>query len=88
MPTGWQQEILIRLQARDVQDKAYAEIVENCEPDWHTEARVHGSLTHITYCLLGKRLAAQTAVLKERNRSLLNAASSSRQNGTGGTATG
>lgn len=31
MATGWQHEILTRLQARDVQDKAYAEIVENCE---------------------------------------------------------
>lgn len=31
MATGWQQEILTRLQARDAHDRAYAEIIENCE---------------------------------------------------------
>lgn len=30
-PAGWQQDILVRLQARDAHDGAYAEIIESCE---------------------------------------------------------
>ncbi|CAD6576596.1 MAG: hypothetical protein CYPHOPRED_006046 [Cyphobasidiales sp. Tagirdzhanova-0007] len=63
--TGWQQEILHKLEARDVSEKAYAEIIVNCN-----------------------RLAAQVAVLQERNRNLLKAASSTRLSHGNATAKG